>query len=223
VASTTGVSQWTTVATRSSIASSAAGRSCGLAALTAVAVTATGEQLVGGLCSHPGRVGLFERAGRSWLAAGPPLVGTGSTATTSVAAITVLRRSTEVVLTASGGDLIGMAETDAGAWKQAGAIALGTGAHVEEICASPQRGTVVLVARGTIAAPLSERIVALSGAHWQPEGSVPSGAQAVAFVGARVAAFLVHDSDLTIEGETPEGSWAFAQHMVVPILYGSSS
>jgi hypothetical protein len=223
VASTTGMSQWTTVATRSSIASSAAGRACGLSALTAVAVAAGGEQLVGGLCSHPGKVGLFERSGRSWVAAAPPLAGGGSNATTSVAAITVLRRGIEVVLTSSGGELIGMAETDAAAWRQAGAIALGAGEHVEEISASPERGTVVLVASGTMAAPLSERIVALSGAHWRAEGGVPRGAQAVAFMGSKAAAFLVHDSALTIEAESPRGSWAIAQHMVVPILYGSSS
>ena len=63
-----GLSTWSTLVTRTTLASSSSAQGCGLVALGAVAFQ-TGVPVIGGTCSKPGFVGIFSRsADGSWRA-----------------------------------------------------------------------------------------------------------------------------------------------------------
>ena len=66
---------WTRLAAPGAIASSAAGRQCHVASLTAVAYTPSGTPLAAASCARPGIAGIFARSGNTWQAAGPVLAG----------------------------------------------------------------------------------------------------------------------------------------------------
>jgi hypothetical protein len=66
---------WTTLTTLRSIGHTAAGRACGLTALTAVAFTAAGTPVIGGSCTRLGSAGIFLDQHGSLVAAGLPLPG----------------------------------------------------------------------------------------------------------------------------------------------------
>ena len=71
-----GYTRWTTLATQSSLATTPAGRRCGLTALTAVTFTPSGTPLLAGRCSRPGTAGIFAAKNGTWQAAGPALPAT---------------------------------------------------------------------------------------------------------------------------------------------------
>src|SRR5215469_5348348 len=66
---------WTSLTSLRARAAAAAGRACGLTALTAVACTPARAPLVAGDCSKPGVTGIFTLSGGYWRAAAPVLFG----------------------------------------------------------------------------------------------------------------------------------------------------
>src|SRR5579872_2392310 len=77
-------STWTKVTDRGALATSKAGRSCGVGALSAVGFQPAGGVLVGTTCTKPGRVGVFVRQGGVWRLLGRDLPGRTPTRQTSV-------------------------------------------------------------------------------------------------------------------------------------------
>ncbi len=66
---------WTTLTTLRRLAATPAARSCAPAALTAVALSPSGQPVVAARCARPGSAGIFAEQGGHWSAAGPTLPG----------------------------------------------------------------------------------------------------------------------------------------------------
>jgi hypothetical protein len=219
------LSAWRTTATLAALRSSAAGRACGLLALTAITAGPTGALLVGGRCSRPGEIGLFQRSGGVWRGVAGHLVGQSATSVSSVAAVVTSPQGAEIVLAVDGprGEgLVGLEGEPDGTWRQSsGLVALPAGSHVQSLQQSPGRGAAVLLAAGSLAAPRSERLEVATGTAWRAGGGVPAGTQAVSFSGRQLTAFVVERSTLVVE-ERVGATWRVTQRVDVPIQYGSS-
>ena len=98
-----GGSGWTSLVTLRALAATPAGRSCGLIRLTAAAVTSSGEPLVAGSCSRPGRVDVFERAAAGWTAHGVWLRGPRARQEVSVVQLARAGAGTNVLLDVGSG------------------------------------------------------------------------------------------------------------------------
>jgi hypothetical protein len=71
-----GYTSWNTLASQQTLASTPAGRRCGLDSLTAAAFTPSGAPLLAGTCSRPGTAGIFADLNGTWQAAGPAMPAT---------------------------------------------------------------------------------------------------------------------------------------------------
>jgi hypothetical protein len=217
-----GSAAWHVLATERTIAQTAAGRRCGLAALTAAAWTPSGQPLVAGTCTTPGTVGVFGYNSRTWQLAGPKLPA--SLASQRVAAVR---------LAADGSQTIALVTTEAGrsaslvtAWTSAGATnwttspALRLQGTAPESAAFGPGGTIaVITATGT-----GDLITSGSGS-WRALPALPAGTATLALQpGGAVDALAVRAARLTV-WQLPPGSttWTAQQVINVPIEYGSSS
>ncbi len=120
----TGGSRWTTVVTLRTLASTAAGRACGLVALTAAAPGPSGDPLVAGECGRPGVVEIFEQTAAGWRAASARLGGSLARRPVTVLQLTPASGGTSVLL-ASGR---GAEEKVIPSWLADGAAAVTTSA-----------------------------------------------------------------------------------------------
>jgi len=216
---TPGGGSWTTLDTARALASTQAGKSCGLQALTAVAYTSAGTPLLAGTCTRPGVTGIFADTGHGWHTAGPALPGQ-----LAHQAITVLQLGTA-------GD-----QTTA-------LLAVGTGAHASLVTAwltgsgtswttSPPFTTGGHAVAASSLGPGQTAAVITAGGHgallahghWQPLAALPAGTVALAADSDGTAdALAVHGATLTVwHLASEQGSWTKAQTLSVPIQYGSS-
>jgi hypothetical protein len=211
--------RWATLASARTLAATAAGRSCGLRALTAVTYTPAGAPLLAGACTQPGVVGIFAAAGTTWLTAGPVLTGA-----LARQPITVLRLSTTgdqitALLTAGTGRhavVLAAWSTDGGAkWTLSSPLATG-GHQIVAASFGPDQTAAVVTAGG--------RGAALSAGKWQQLPALPAGSAAlVPGTDGRTEVLAVHRGTLTVwQVTSSSGSWAKAQLINVPIQYGSS-
>ncbi len=95
------LTRWTTIATGRALAATAAGRACGLRALSAVTLGSAGPE-VGADCTRPGVVGLLADQGGSWVADGPR-VGQEAGATMRVLRLSTVSSVTAAVVEARTG------------------------------------------------------------------------------------------------------------------------
>jgi uncharacterized protein YfiM (DUF2279 family) len=212
-------STWTRLATLRSIAGSAAGRACGLTALTAVAFTPAGSPLAGGACTRPGSSGIF-------------LLGQGSPAAVALSLsggpVTVLGLAREaagrtMALLNVGG---GRASTIVAAWLATTAPASGTvsaaaptGGGVPRSLAMWSNGSAGLVLAGgraeTIAGP---------GGSWHALPALPAKAATLALGPAgQLEAIVAQGNSFNVWQLSAAGTaWAPVQHISVAIPYGSS-
>lgn len=220
--SRTGGSAWTTVARTRSVANSAAGRACGLSALTAVAFSPAGIPTVAGACTKAGTAGIFALDAGQWQAAGPALP-----ASLAGQPVTVLR------LTTSGGRQLAL--LSAGAGSAATIVAAWTAIGSGRWQLSPglrTGGKGVLSASfgpggaaGLVLAGGQGEVLAGPGSTWRRLPALPSGSQVLAIgAGGQVEALASHGSVLTVWATGPASSgWAREQAINVPIQYGSST
>jgi hypothetical protein len=96
-------SGWTSLTTLRSLAATPAGRSCGLTALSAVAVGRAGTPLVAGACSRSGKVGIFVRSAGGWGFAAESQRGTGLNEPVRVLQMVSLASGTDVLLAVGSG------------------------------------------------------------------------------------------------------------------------
>jgi hypothetical protein len=210
---------WARLTTLRLIARSAAGRDCGLTALTAVAFTPAGTPLVGGACSRPGSSGIFvqERGGAT--AAALPLPGSGPV---TVLGLTRLAGGRTMALLQVG---TGRATSVAAAWMTAGtsggtvsaAIPAGQGA-LRSVAMWSDGNAGVVLADGraeTISGP---------GAAWRVLPPVPARTATLALGPAGQLQALVAQGDyFTVWQLSAAGtSWGQVQQLKVTVPYGSS-
>jgi hypothetical protein len=98
-----GGSGWTSLVTLRALAATPAGRSCGLVRLTAAAASPSGTPLLGGDCTRPGAVGIFEQTASGWRAARP--VRHGGRASQPISVLQMVRAGslTSILLAAGAG------------------------------------------------------------------------------------------------------------------------
>jgi hypothetical protein len=204
---------------------------CGVAALSAVAVTPAGDALVGGACGR-GHIGLFNSSDGDWHLSADTLGGAWHNART-----TVLRlqaggaQSTALVAAAEGGHraLFALTDDEGGTWKISAPLVLAPGATVRASAVDPGGALSVLV--GSKRSPTVAEINPNS--SWMTVPAPPPGTLALAWVvpssisfgGTMLDAFTVVDgTELHVFALTPAGAkWVPAQKLQVPLAYGSSS
>ncbi len=216
-------SAWSEVVGRGAI-SSAAGRSCGVGTLTAVASGATDGPLVGTTCTSGRVVGIFGRARGVWRLVGPRLSGdtrgtkvlrlvdAGGVVSGLVAATTTSTRS-----------LIGVASTAGGSWSRSSPLRLGNGTRVVSTGVEPGGGFVVLASRPDGKPGLD--LETGPGGGWRSLPAPPPGTAAVA-VGAdgvvdALSESLVQLTDWRLDAVAR--TWSKIETVTVPIQFGSSS
>jgi hypothetical protein len=210
---------WTKLATRQTLAASPAGRSCGLASLTAAAFSPSGVPLLAGSCARPGTVGIFAYAGGTWHPAGPALP-----ASYAHQRVTVLR------LTTTAGATVALLAAGSGATARLLA-AWSTGSDAHWVLSPPLHGARLTSASsgpgGTVAVVLAgnhAQAIAGPAGSWLQLPAPPAGTATLAPAGAGGwDALAVHGTKLTV-WQLPRGgaAWAAAQTINVPIVFGSS-
>jgi hypothetical protein len=216
-----GYTSWTTLATRRSLAATAAGRRCGLQDLTAAAFAPPGTPMLGGGCGRPGTTGIFADTGGTWRAAGPVLPAALAGQSVQVLRLTSTASGTIALLTAgtgSGASLLAAWSPDGGGhWTLSPPLPL-HGAGLTSASFGPGGSATVITTtnRG--------QIITGAGSSWLPLPPLPPGTATLApGPGGMADALAVHGGTLTVWQYVPGGTtWAQAQVVKVPIPYGSS-
>jgi hypothetical protein len=217
-----GSTRWTTLIAERSLARTAAGRSCGLGQLTAVAYSPVAEPLLAASCSRPGVAGIFARADGSWRAAGPALPASLTGYRVVVLRLVTVSSGTVALLQADRGSSTELAA----AWlDQRGRWTL---SPVLSFARSAVR-TTSFGASGAVAVVLSGgrgEIVSGPGGSWRATPPIPAGRTVTIALPAAGIADALAASAGTMTIWRLDGSadrWDQVQTIKVPIQYGSSS
>ena len=224
--STGSPSDWSELARHEVLVSSAAGRSCGVGLLTAVAVDDAGRPLAGTGCAVKGVVGIFNRIGGVWRLVGPRLSGMSESGTTEVLRLVDADGVTSGLVaakTTAETSLIGVAKANGGPWSRSSPLALVRGSRIVSTGVEPGGGFVVLTARvhGGQAIDMETG----PGGGWRRLPTPPSGTAAVVVSGDGVvdalSESLVQITDWRLDAAA--GTWSRTETVTVPIQFGSSS
>ncbi len=216
-----GGTEWTPMITERALAATPAGRSCGLAQLTAVSFTPAALPLTAARCSRPGVAGIFALADGAWHAFGPTLPSA-----LADYQVRVLR-----LVTGSSGTMA-LLQADRGSRTELAAAWLGRRGRWTLSPALSIEGSAVL----TTAFGSSEAVaVVLSGGHgqilsgpggsWRPTPVLPGGRSVTIALpaGGSVDALAANGGTLTVWRLGSGGdSWTEFQTIKVAIQYGSS-
>jgi hypothetical protein len=218
--------RWRTLATMSGLASSRAGRACGMASLSAVGYLGA-DALVGAACRRAGAIGLFTPAGGSWRGAGlvvpSGLHSSGSDVLGFAVTTDGLCALVELTVTTST-DLIGECASDGGSsWRVSGVLPVkGSTASVS---LGPTAGVGMFALVTASSKPARLVVLTASDMEWTELASPPAGTATVAFAGGGgVDALAVNDTLFTDWRLRRDGrGWQSRQRIRVPIEFGSSS
>ncbi len=219
-------SRWSKLVSRDAIASSAAGRECGVGDLTAVAVDSVRGVEVGATCSSSGLVGIFGKAGGTWHLLGPRISSLSAGAETKVLRLVDVNgvRSGLVALRSKSRTVIvAVASTGGGVWARSGALPVRTGDRIASTGVEPGGGFLVLVSQSNGSVALEAETG--PGGGWQALPSPPPGTATVAVsTGGLVDALAVATTRLTDwRLDASSGTWSKISTVTVPIQFGSSS
>jgi hypothetical protein len=215
-----GYTRWTTLATQRSLATTPAGRRCGLTALTAAAFTPSGTPLLAGRCSGPGTAGILAADKSTWQAVGPALPAALDHQPTTVLRLTRTSTGNVALLetaTRPDASLLAAWSTSNGHWALSPVVQL-HGAELTSASFSPS-GAAAVVLTGNRA-----ETVTGPGAAWRPLPALPVGTATLAPGPAGgFDALAVHRTRLTIWQLGPGAIvWRATQIMNVPVQFGSS-
>ena len=216
-----GYTRWTTLATQRSLATTPAGRRCGLTALTAGAFTPSGTPLLAGRCSRPGTAGIFAAKNGTWQAAGPALPATLDHQHTTVLRLTRTSNGDVALLEAGTGPdaslLAAWSAGNGGHWALSPVVRL-RGAELTSASFGPS-GAAALVLTGNRAETITG-----AGAAWRSLPALPAGTATLApGPSGGFDALAVHRTRLTIWQLGPgTTAWRATQAMNVPVQFGSS-
>ena len=216
-----GYTRWTTLTSQRSLATTPAGRRCGLTALTAGAFTPSGTPLVAGRCSRPGTVGIFAAKDGTWQAAGPALPATLDHQHTTVLRLTRTSTGNVALLeTGTGPDaslLAAWSAGNGGHWALSPPVRLHD-ARLTSASFGPG-GAAALILTGHRAETITG-----AGATWRSLPALPAGTATLApGPSGGFDALAVHRTRLTIWQLGPgTAAWRATQAMNVPVQFGSS-
>jgi hypothetical protein len=216
-----GYTSWTVLATRRSLASTPAGRRCGLQDLTAAAFAPRGTPLLAGRCGRPGTAGIFVGTGGTWQAAGPAIPAALAGQDISVRRLTQAGQDIAALLTAGTGTaaslLAAWSADDGSHWTLSPPLTLHSAALTSASFGPGGTISVITTAhRG--------EIIDSTGSSWRPLPPLPPGTATLApSPGGAADALAVNHGTLTIWHLTPSATaWTRVQVIHVPIQYGSS-
>jgi hypothetical protein len=209
---------WATLVTAHALASTQAGQSCGLQALTAVAYTTAGTPLLAGTCTSPGVTGIFADTGHGWNTAGPTLPGRLAHQPVTVLQLGIAGGQTAALLEAGTGAHASLVT----AWLTGSAThwttspPLTTGGHAIAAASLGAGQTAAVITAGSHGALLAQ-------GHWQLLPALPPATVALAPGADGTDALAVRRATLTVwHLASGQGSWTRVQTLSVPIQYGSS-
>jgi hypothetical protein len=211
--------QWSQLTTRPTLAASAPGRACELAAVNAVSFGPNETPMAAGSCVRRGVAGVFAETGGTWRAAGPALpagFGGDQVQVLGLASTALANKGAgNVALLLAGSHLLaawsnGTQWTVSGPLAADGVSALGFGSS----------GSVWAVLGGGRAETISG-----AGGSWQALPGLPAGTATLApGTGGGYDALAVSGSALTVwQLAKAAPGWTKVQVVNVPIQYGSSS
>ncbi len=217
-----GYTTWTTLATRQTVASTAAGRRCGLEDLTAAAYTSSGVPLLAGACTRPGVAGILTRTAGAWQATGPALAGAPAQQPVTVLRLTRTASGLTALLSAGtgpGASLIATWSADNGSnWTVSAPLPRGR-AKLTATAFGPA-GETAIVLNGH----QGETVSPGSGAAWQQLPALPPGTATLApGPQGNLDALAVDRTVLTIWQLGPgSAAWHAIQAINVPVQFGTS-
>jgi hypothetical protein len=217
-----GYTRWSTLASRRTLATTPAGRRCGLDNLTAAAFTPSGTPLLGGTCRRAGTAGILAARGGTWQAAGPAIPAALARQGITVRRLTRMPDGTVALLEAGTGPAASLlAAWSAGSgrhWAVSPSVRLGS-ASLTSASFGPA-GATAIVLNGNRA-----EVIAGPGHVWRSLPALPPGTATLApGPGGATDALAVHRTTLAVWRLPPGGTgWAKAQVISVPIEFGSSS
>ena len=220
------LSDWQTLASEKSIASSPISRGCAVTSITAVSFVSGGQPIVGATCSHAGNVGIFEYADGTWRSFAPRLLTSISHATTQVLRLTSSSGIVSAIIAARTGShtVLFAARLFPGQshWAVSGALNVPKSAQVLSSGTSSGGGVFVALSSGTSE---SVEVEATFNGSWTQLPVVPKGTETVAFSeNGRVDALVSSGSVLTdYTLDVSQRRWRQSQVVKVPIQYGSSN
>jgi hypothetical protein len=218
-----GAANWSSLSSQHAVGATAAGRECGLTALTATAYTAGNMPLLGAACAKAGVAGIFAYSAGTWHLAGPALTGPLAGQRIQVLRLTRIGGTDAALLEAGSGPSAVLAAawtSDSGShWTVSSVLKLD----------SAQPTSASFGANGATGVTLSNgRGALIDGPHgsWQPLPALPPGKSVTLALPAGQApeALAADGSVLTISRLAPGAArWTTAQVLKVPIEYGSSA
>lgn len=220
LASVGGLSTWSRITSTAAVAA-ASGPGCALDRLSAVAVTATGDDLVAGDCAGGGRVGIFRvgTAGRpsTAIAIGPSLPAPATGPVRVDRMVSTASGVAALVSTGSGphGRVYVTSTSDGGAtWTDSAPYV--TGRAITSTAVTPAGGFAVLFG-GDVAA------VGAPAAPWRTLATPPVGTAVLAVLpDGSVEALAPTDVQVDVHLLGASG-WRRVQRLDVPVQFGSTS
>ena len=211
---------WQTLASRTQVAATTAGRRCGLGQLTAVAFTPAGAPLLAGVCDHPGTSGLFVQANGTWQSAGPRMPAAIAREQVSVRGLIRTATGNLAMLTAGTGHArtLYAAQSDTtGSWTLSPPLRL-DGAGIASLSFGPGGALAVIATNGSAATMTG------TGKGWQSLPDLPPRTVTLAPAGGNgTEALSVNRATLTVWRLEPgRTGWQQIQQIKVPIQYGTS-
>jgi hypothetical protein len=213
---------WSTLVTRRALASTAAGRRCGLTSLTAATFTASGEPMLAGSCSRQGTAGIFASQNGTWRAAGPALPAGLARQHITVLRLTRTAQGPVALLeagTSPNASLLAAWSSPSGTashWVLSPPVRLGD-AELTSTSFGPS-GSAAIILNGGHA-----QVVAGPGARWLPLPALPAGTATLTTGANGYSALSVQRARLTVWQLTKgSATWQQTQTIKVPIQFGSS-
>jgi hypothetical protein len=212
-----GGATWTRLTTLRSAASSAAGRACGLTALTAVAFSTSGRPLLAGTCTRPGRVGIFSSGQGATEQAPVPALPGGPVTVLGLA--TQAGRTTALIQAGTG-----QAATMTAAWSAAGPGSWTVSAAVRA-AGGPLSQAIWANGRAAFVLPGGRaEAIASEGASWRalPALTARTATLALGSSGQLEALTAAGGTFAVWQLGTQTRSWSRLQQVKITIPYGSS-
>jgi hypothetical protein len=209
---------WSTIATRQSVARTQAGRRCDVTRLTGTAFSPSGDPMLTAGCTANGQAGIFTLTSGTWQPSNPGVPARQPVTTLSISSSAGI---TQVLLAIGDGATTGLVAAryagDSARWTLSQAFTVGN-----EKVVSVSTGS-----NGTIAVLLSGRrglLLAGAAADWRRLPGLPPGTQALAAgPGTELQALTAGRTTVGVWTLNDSRSgWTQAQHLPVPIQFGSS-
>jgi hypothetical protein len=225
---------WTPLTTLRALAASAAGRSCGLTALTAVAWTPTGLPLAAGNCSKPGATGIFIEASGTWRQTGPTLFGASARTGADVLGLDMTDGRLTAILTVGSGAaaaVFAARSADGVHWALSAVLrtsALAAGARASVSFSADGSAGLVLAAPAGHAPASHSYTIGWQAGRWStlpqlPARSGPGQLATLATTADGVPQALVVNRGTLTVWQLGSGQWTLVQTVRVAVPYGSSS